>query len=86
MGKIVFSALIFQVALYSSEFSVGIEAYNAKNYPVAIQHLTAAARDTPLLSDYAAYYLSSSRMLSGDPAGAQRELDALERRALSCPR
>lgn len=75
MGKIVFSALIFQVALYSSELSVGIEAYNAKNYPVAIQHLTVAAREDPLLADYTSYYLSSSRMLSGDSAGAQRALD-----------
>lgn len=58
----------------TAEFTSGVQAYIAKDYPSAIQHLTAAAHDAPLLADYTAYYLASARDLSGDPTGAQREL------------
>lgn len=58
----------------AAEFTAGIHAYTAKDYPAAIQHLAAAAHETPLLADYTAYYLASARDLSGDAAGAQREL------------
>ena len=82
------SAALFSAALTSAallhaaaapqrtaEFSAGVQAYIAKDYPSAIQHLTAASRETPLLRDYIAYYLASARDLSADPAGAQRELE-----------
>jgi len=78
-------ALVFRAALLSAlpllaaagpaEFTAGINAYTAKDYPAAIQHLTAASGDVPLLSDYIAYHLASARDLSGDPAGAKRELE-----------
>ncbi len=74
-------ALVFRAALLSalplsaSEFAAGIQAYAAKDYPAAIQHLNAASREVPLLSDYTVYHLASSRDLTGDPAGAKHELE-----------
>ncbi len=75
-----FRAALLSIALAglcpagTAEFTAGIQAYTEKDYPSAIRHLTAAARDTPLLSDYIYFHLASARDLSNDPAGAQREL------------
>ena len=69
------AALLSALSLSGSEFAAGIQAYSAKNYPAAIEHLTAASRETPLLSDYIVYHLASARDLTGDSAGARRELE-----------
>jgi len=58
----------------TAEFTAGIKAYTGKDYPSAIRHLTLAARETPLLSDYIYFHLASARDLSSDPAGALSEL------------
>ena len=72
----VFRAVLFSaLPLSASGFSAGIQAYAAKNYPVAIEHLAAAYREQPQLSDYVAFHLASARDLLGDPAGAKRELE-----------
>jgi len=54
-------------------FREGMEAYSGGDYPIAVQKLSAAATADPSRPDIA-FFLGASELLSGDTAGAVREL------------
>ncbi len=54
----------------------GINAYNVKDYPVAVQHLRGLQPQLPKLADYVSYYLASSELQTSDFDGAVRDLNA----------
>ncbi|MES1258029.1 MAG: transglycosylase SLT domain-containing protein [Acidobacteriota bacterium] len=54
----------------------GINAYNVKDYPGAIQQLRGLQTQLPKLTDYVVYHLASSELQTGDIDGAVRDLTA----------
>ena len=58
-----------------SDLGQGISAYNSRDFTGAVAHLRAARTITPL-SDYVAYHLAYSQLLTGDVDGALSMLTA----------
>ncbi len=59
------------------EFSLGMNAFAAKDYAGAVSHLKAAQPKLPKLADYIDYYLGAAKAQSNDFEGAVQELAAM---------
>jgi soluble lytic murein transglycosylase len=80
VSRTLFLILGATAALASADTSVtelgqGIAAYNAKNYPAAITHLS-QARTVAKLSDYVTFDLAYSQLLTGNVDGALATVNA----------
>jgi soluble lytic murein transglycosylase len=60
-----------------ADLKTGAAALEAKKYAAAIAALEPAVKRLPKISDYAAFFLASAKLESGDYAGALKALDAV---------
>src|SRR5207237_765516 len=55
----------------TERLSLGVAAYDRKDYPEAIRNLKSVQAHLPTLADYVAYYLAAARLESKDFTGAK---------------
>jgi soluble lytic murein transglycosylase len=68
-----------------AHLTLGIVSFEQKQFPDAIQHLSAAQSRLPKLADYIAYYLAAARLETTDSPAAARDAAAVRVAPLSSP-
>ena len=68
-----------------AHLSLGIAAYEQKNYPVAVAELRPLGAKLPRIADYISYYLGASRVESDDLAGVALDLAPVHRPDMPSP-
>jgi soluble lytic murein transglycosylase len=68
-----------------AHLTLGVVAFEQKQYPDAIKHLQAAQARLPKLADYTAYYLAASLVETGDNAAAVHDAAAVRAGPLRSP-
>ena len=68
-----------------AHLTLGVSSFEQKQYPDAIQHLTAARARLPKLADYSAYYLAAARIEMQDNAAAAEDAAAVRAAPLASP-